>query len=114
MLQHMMDDRRQHHTGNDEEHDSREQGVQPGEPLPGLGAERIYGSHTTEQHRGVQERAGPGEPFDPMIEGHTEQEGSSGQWKQRDAGPHHASNEVPMMAGGLMAWQSHCDAPLIA
>jgi hypothetical protein len=34
MIQNMVDHRRKHHTGNDEEHDSREQRVHPASHFP--------------------------------------------------------------------------------
>ena len=106
MFQDMVDHWRQHHAGHHKEHQAREERIQAGKPLPGFGTQRIYRSHAAEQHGCVQEGVGPGKPFNPMVDGHSEHEGSCRQRKQSHTCPQHTLCEVPMVALDLHAYFS--------
>ena len=94
-LQHVVDDRCQHHTGQHEEHHTGQQGVTSGQPLPRGRAQWIDGPHPTQQHRRVQEGIRPAEPFDPVIDRHPERQRADAQWHQGKRSGDHVAGEMP-------------------
>src|SRR5512140_3099819 len=70
-----MDDGGEEDPGHHDEHQPAEERVGGGEQFPRRRAQLRDRPHPPEDHRGVEDRVHPREPFDPMVPGHPQKQG---------------------------------------